>query len=73
MDKRDAERYRRLAVLVAAGEWFAGYGEIIDSDGFTDNTYMDDKAMLDEWLDREDVIASAESWHEAMQKDASNG
>ena len=61
----DAERYRRLAVLVEAGEWFAGHSEIIDSHGATDDTYMDDKDMLDTWLDRNDVVESANSWRKA--------
>lgn len=64
----DAERYRRLAVLVEAGEWFAGHSETIDSYGSTDDTYMDDKDMLDAWLDRVDVVESADSWRKAMNK-----
>lgn len=62
----DAERYRRLCVLVEAGEWFAGYGEIINSYGALNDTFMDDKAMMDEWLDRPDVVQSADEWRHAM-------
>lgn len=66
-DLLDAERYRRLAVLVEAGEWFAGLSEIIDSYGANSNTYMDDKEMLDACLDRQDVVESADSWRKAMK------
>jgi hypothetical protein len=66
----DADRYRRLAVLVEAGEWCIGHLEIIDSHGATNETFIDDKDMLDTWLDRNDVVESANDWQRAKQYNA---
>lgn len=63
---KDAERYRKLSVLIESGEWFAGFGETIDSMGSTDNTYIDDKADLDNRLDSDEVTQSAKSWEIAL-------
>lgn len=51
MNELDAKRYLRLAYLVETGEWSVGKHEIIDKFGRTDDTYMDDKAELDKYLD----------------------
>jgi len=66
--RADAERYRRLGFLVAAGDWSVGQHETIDSYGVTDDTYMDDKNMMDEWLDRPDVVEEAAGWKKAFEK-----
>lgn len=65
-DKVDAERYRRLAALVEAGEWFVGSSKVVDSYGLTEDTYMDDKAMMDLRLDGKEVNASAVGWKKAI-------
>lgn len=67
-DRKDAERYRRLAVLVEAGEWGCFYSVIIDSYGKTDDTYMNDKKHMDEVLDSEEVVTSADEWARCFGK-----
>lgn len=71
----DAKRYQRLAVLVNAGEWFTGYSTVKDSYGLCDETNMDDKAMMDKYLDKPEVIDLAESWKriELRQQSTNDG
>lgn len=57
----DAARYRRLAWLVEFGCWSIAHHEIIDSYGSVKETCMDDKADMDKWLDKPEVIIDAES------------
>lgn len=63
----DAARYRRLAWLVDFGCWSVGHHEIKDSYGLTEDTYMDDKADMDAWLDKTEVIADAEACAGALK------
>ena len=64
---KDAERYRRLAILVEAGEWAVCQSETIDSYGSTKDIWMDDKDMLDKFLDRDEVIESAKGWETVLK------
>lgn len=66
-DELDAARYRRLAWLVEFGEWSVCKHVIKDSYGLTDDTFMDDKADMDVWLDKPEVIADADACAKALQ------
>jgi hypothetical protein len=66
-DRLDADRYRRLAWLVEFGEWSVGKHVIKDSYGLTDDTFMDDKADMDAWLDKPEVVADADACAKALQ------
>ena len=58
----DAERYRRLGVLVHAGAWGVSIGEHEDEG----EVWMDDKAHMDKMLDGEWAKEAAQ-WLAAMQ------
>jgi hypothetical protein len=60
--RRDAERYRRLGLLVEVGSWSAGMHVIKDKWGATEDTFIDDRAHLNELLDSPEVIAEYEAW-----------
>lgn len=64
--KKDADRYRRLAILVEAGDWSVGQHIVIDKYGMTHDIYMDDKSDMDKTLDMPHIIADAEAWSKAM-------
>lgn len=62
------DRYRRLAWLVEFGEWSICKHVIKDSYGLTDDTFMDDKADMDVWLDKPEMIVDAEACRKAMEE-----
>jgi len=62
----DAARYRRLAWLIEFGCWSVGHHEIKDSYGLTNDTFMDNKADMDTWLDKPEVIADADACAKAL-------
>ena len=70
--RADAERYRRLAWLVAFGEWGVVKQVIKDSFGLTEDTFMDDKADMDKTLDSPEVVRAAAECEHALtpNKDA---
>lgn len=55
-ERRDAARYRLLCVLVERGEWCVGKSEIVDGYGSTNETWMGDKAQMDEELNGMDIL-----------------
>ena len=68
----DAARYRRLAALVGFGMWSVTRHEVIDRMGATKDTSIDDKADMDEWLDRPDVVQEADTCAKCLGMMASN-
>lgn len=67
MSDPDAERYRRLCVLLEVGEFgVCRDTEQRDRFGPLGEEFADDKAELDRWLDDPETVETAASWARVM-------